>query len=97
MDENSARLHAIVSGLVQGVSFRYFVLEQARMFSITGWVRNLWNGGVEVTAEGSRENLENFLMKLHEGPSMARVDDVNVEWQSFNREFQDFRIRHTNS
>lgn len=87
------RFHAIVKGRVQGVSFRYFVQEQAEHLGISGWVRNLWNGSVEVTAEGSQQNLETFIQALHVGPPMARVDEVKVEWQTFNGEFNGFQVR----
>jgi acylphosphatase len=95
IDEAKSRLHAIVVGRVQGVSFRYFVVEQADRFDLRGWVRNLWNGAVEVTAEGSRQNLEILLQALHEGPPMASVADVNVEWQLYTGEFSDFQVRST--
>jgi acylphosphatase len=89
-DETNSRLHATVSGHVQGVSFRYFVLEQADRRDLTGWVRNLWNGAVEVTAEGSRQNLEQLLIALKDGPPMAVVSDVDYEWQRYTGEFSGF-------
>ncbi len=53
--EENKRLNAIVIGRVQGVSFRYYVVELAESLNLRGWVRNKWNGSVEVTAEGSFE------------------------------------------
>ncbi len=96
-DENNARIHAVVSGKVQGVSFRYFVVEQARELNLTGWVRNLWNGNVEVTAEGSRQDLETLLRALHEGPPMARVALVDADWPDYQGEFTGFHIRSTST
>lgn len=89
------RLHATVVGRVQGVSFRYFVVEQAERLDLFGWVRNRWNGSVEVTAEGTRQNLETLLQALREGPPMARVTDVDFEWQPSTGEFSGFQVRST--
>ena len=93
--EENSRLHAIVAGRVQGVSYRYFVVERAESLGIFGWVRNRWSGSVEVSAEGSKKNLEEFLNALHQGPPMARVDDVCFEWQPYKGEFNDFQVRNT--
>jgi acylphosphatase len=94
-EEGQSRLHAIVVGRVQGVSFRYFVVELAESLNLSGWVRNMWNGSVEVTAEGSYPNLETLLQALREGPPMASVDDVCFEWQPYTGEFKDFQVRNT--
>jgi acylphosphatase len=89
------RIHATVRGRVQGVSFRYFVVEQAEKLALNGWVRNKWDGSVEVTAEGTRQNLESLLQALREGPPMARVTDVDFEWREFTGEFNGFQVRST--
>ena len=94
-DETNSRLHATVKGRVQGVSFRYFVLEQAERLSLIGWVRNRWNGSVEVMAEGSRNNLELLLSALRDGPPMASVSDVNFEWGPYTGEFVGFQVTKT--
>lgn len=88
----TAQLHAIVSGRVQGVAFRYFVEQRAVELGLTGWVRNLYDGRVEVLAEGERPTLERLLDELRLGPRMARVDDVDIEWRPYSGEFPDFRI-----
>ncbi len=92
-DESKSRLLAKVVGRVQGVSFRYFVLEQAEILSLTGWVRNLWDGSVEVLAEGLHQDLEKLLIALRIGPPMAKVANVEVEWQSYRGEFSEFRVK----
>jgi acylphosphatase len=71
------------------------VLEQADHLDLTGWVRNLWNGAVEVTAEGSRQNLEQLLLELNAGPPMAVVSDVDYEWQPYTSEFSGFDMTPT--
>jgi len=89
---NMERLHAFVSGRVQGVCFRDFTQRWASRFGLTGWVRNLDDGRVELTAEGKRDNIEELLGKINEGPSMSRVEGVDVEWGAWLGEFRDFRI-----
>jgi acylphosphatase len=89
------RLYAVVEGRVQGVGFRYFVVEQAVALNLTGWVRNKWDGAVEVTAEGKRETLERLLRKLQRGPCSAYVSRILEDWQPATGEFTDFRVRST--
>jgi len=93
--DKNKRLNVTVIGRVQGVSFRYYVVELAGSLNLKGWVRNKWNGSVEVTAEGSYPNLETLLQALREGPPMARVDDICFEWQAYTGEFTDFRVSNT--
>jgi acylphosphatase len=88
-------LHAWVSGRVQGVGFRYFVRQQAAVLPLTGWVRNLHDGRVEVLAEGSRPDLENLLAALKRGPAGSEVTDVIVEWGEANGELQNFSVQPT--
>ncbi len=90
-----ARLHAKVEGRVQGVSFRYFVSEQAQRLGLNGWVRNRYNGDVEVMAEGSRYSLEKLLAALHQGPAMAQVTNVEAAWLPASGEFSSFWVRST--
>jgi len=92
MSEPSARAVILVSGRVQGVFFRASALEEAQRLGLTGWVRNLPDGGVESVAEGPREAVEAFVAWCHEGPPSARVDDVRVEWSPSRDEFATFRV-----
>ncbi len=94
-DNANSRLHALVGGRVQGVSFRYFVVEQAADLDLTGWVRNRWDGSVEVTAEGPHTRLEQLLQALRQGPPMAHVEDVDFAWLEATGEFTGFSIRNT--
>ncbi len=87
-----ARLHAIVSGRVQGVFFRDHTRRWALSLGLTGWVRNLEDGRVEVLAEGEKDRLESLLSRLREGPPLARVEGLSVEWEEYRGEFFDFRI-----
>jgi len=81
----------VVAGRVQGVGFRYHTREMAWQCAITGRVRNLANGTVEVVACGTREHLEGFEHWLRHGPPLARVDDLCVEAID-DPEFTDFDI-----
>jgi acylphosphatase len=74
-----ARLHAIVTGRVQGVGFRFHVREIA-LAGLCGSVRNLQGGAVEVVAEGERAALERLAEALRRGPGAARVTHVQVSW-----------------
>ena len=90
-----SRLHAIVRGRVQGVSFRYFVHDQAHYLDITGWVRNRFDGSVEVMAEAPRAQLELLLQQLHQGPPAAHVTAVQAEWLEATGEFISFWVSST--
>ena len=88
-------LHARVSGVVQGVGFRYFVQWRARAIGLNGYVRNLPDGDVEVVVEGGREALEEMVKNLRQGPLMASVKGVSVQWaESAEPQFKDFRITY---
>ena len=90
-----ARAHATVHGRVQGVSFRYFVIESVRGLGLSGWVRNRFNGTVEVIAEGERNNLDILIQNLHKGPISAQVMKVDIQWEEPSGDFKSFRIRMT--
>lgn len=68
----------LVSGRVQGVGFRFFISEVADREGLHGWVRNLPDGRVEASAEGDRDALERFELRLRQGPRLSRVDSVEV-------------------
>ena len=89
------RLHAIVEGRVQGVGFRYFVMTAARELHLTGWVRNRFDGSVEVTAEGPRKDLETLIFFLRKGPRNSFVSGINTKWQPANGEFIRFDVTGT--
>ena len=90
-----ARLHATVEGRVQGVGFRAFVEQSAETLDLKGWVRNRWDGSVEVVAEGERQDLEKLLAGLRRGPRVSGVADVRFEWQPATGEFTYFSVRMT--
>jgi len=73
-----ASIHAIVHGRVQGVNFRHYTAREAGRLGLRGWVRNLPDGTVELTAEGDPSALDLFMTWLHHGPPAARVDKVDA-------------------
>lgn len=73
------RVYARVTGLVQGVGYRYFAMQLARRYGITGWVKNRDDGSVELEAEGADEAIEAFVERLGVGPRGADVAGVSVE------------------
>jgi len=91
---HKACLQATVYGLVQGVNFRSFVLRHARSLGLTGYVRNLYReGAVEVKAEGNREQLEQLLRQLEQGPRGAWVERLEVNWSEYGGTHSRFEIR----
>ena len=83
----------VVTGRVQGVGYRYFVIQAVKDLDLRGWVRNLPDGSVEVCAEGSEEELGLIVTRLRQGPALSRVDSVREEPAAPNGE-PAFRIRH---
>ena len=75
------RAHVFVSGLVQGVSFRWYAIQHARRLEVGGFVRNLPDGRVEAVFEGPRAPVEAMVAWVHEGPPAARVSAVEVTWE----------------
>jgi len=72
------RVRIIVDGRVQGVGFRYYVSKKAMEHDIKGYVRNMYDGRVEIDAEGENENLHRFMTECRRGPSMARIDEFLI-------------------
>ncbi len=88
------RVHIVAEGLVQGVGFRWFVARKAEMLGVKGWVRNLYNGSVEMEAEGDRAMLEELIKEVRTGPRSAHVTNVSIEWTDFHpNQFTRFEIR----
>jgi acylphosphatase len=86
-------LHAVVRGRVQGVGFRYFVIQKALSLGLRGYTRNSSDGSVEVLAQGPRPALENLLALLRRGPSAADVREVEVRWGEPSGSFSGFHVR----
>ena len=78
---------------MQGVGFRFFAERHARQLGLEGYVRNRYDGAVEVEAEGAAPALEQFLNELRQGPRLARVQDVKVTWLPYTGELGPFGVR----
>ena len=92
--EPEARLHAIVHGRVQGVSFRYYTVRTAQRLGLTGWVANRWDGAVETVAEGQREALDGFQAFLHRGSPYSIVQQVDIKWETPTGKFERFGVQY---
>ena len=93
MVDDIARVHIWVTGRVQGVGFRAFMATSAGFIGVTGWVRNIGYGTVEAVAEGTRQQIEQFIRAVKTGPSASRVDESRVEEETPTGEFAYFEIR----
>jgi acylphosphatase len=82
----------IVSGYVQGVGFRFFIARIAHSLNIKGYVKNLYNGDVEIYAEGSKELLEEIVEKAKIGPAYSHIDSIKLEWLDFKNKYNKFEI-----
>lgn len=87
-----AGLHAIIRGRVQGVYYRAFTERHANRLGLQGWVRNQPDRNVEVYAEGSKEQLEQLLAILKQGPPGARVEAVTTEWSEYQGIYRGFSV-----
>jgi acylphosphatase len=90
---DTVRLRARIHGFVQGVSFRYYALREAQGLGVTGWVRNRFDGSVEVVAEGEAQAVNRLLSWLHRGPPAAQVERVDAVWEQPTGEFRRFEVR----
>ncbi|UCD19445.1 MAG: acylphosphatase [candidate division WOR-3 bacterium] len=83
-----------VQGVVQGVGYRFFVLNQARLYDIKGYVRNMPDGTVEVVAEGDEGIVKDFINRLRIGPVSAHVTGTKVKWSDDEQGYTEFRLQH---
>lgn len=86
------RVHLIVQGRVQGVFYRDTARRRAAELGLSGKVRNLMDGTVEIIAEGPRDSLDELILWAHEGPPAASVTAVDISFSEATGEFRDFRV-----
>jgi len=86
------QLHLYYSGKVQGIGFRYTVLDIALGLKVRGWVKNLFDGRVEVLAESEEDTLTDFLEQINQHFSRY-ITDVTVDWFPASGEFRDFQVQ----
>ena len=95
MNSSPSRLHAIVRGRVQGVGYRWFILAKGRALGLNGQVRNLSDGTVEVSAEGSKTGLETLVEAIKKGPESSDVEQASIEWETYAGNYSGFEIAPT--
>ena len=83
-------VRCLVSGKVQGVFFRNFVLKHARHLALVGYVKNTSNFKVEVVAQGYEDKLKKLIEYLHKGPFLSHVSHVDVEWRAPSADLNSF-------
>ncbi len=88
--EHGVRLR--VRGRVQGVGYRWFIHRAANKLGVTGYVKNLPDGSVEILAEGQRGELEELIQLAKTGPTWAHVTDIAVEWKPYTGRFKSFGV-----
>ena len=88
------RAEILVSGLVQGVGFRYFVYRKAEKLGLKGYVKNLYSGEVYAVVEGERAQIEELFIQMKIGPMHSHVSGSSIKWTDFRNEFKSFEIRH---
>ncbi|MCB2204212.1 acylphosphatase [bacterium] len=86
-------MHCRISGLVQGVGFRYFVLQHARTLGVRGYVENEYSGDVIVVAQGEAGQLDDLVRELRVGPRSAHVRNLRVDWLDEDEMYNSFEIR----
>lgn len=89
------RVHLVIKGLVQGVSYRASAQDEARRLGVVGWVRNLRNGDVESIAEAAPEAIERFVTWCRRGPEEARVEAVTIADSADAEAFGSFDVRRS--
>jgi len=89
-----ARARVIVGGRVQGVFFRSSTQEMANRLRVFGWVKNRWDGKVEAVFEGERDRVEEMIKWCHKGPPGSHVQGVDINWEEYLGEFDQFSITY---
>lgn len=87
------QLHVIISGDVQGVGFRSWVLRHAQNKQLKGWVKNRDDGAVEAVFEGPQEQLDAMLAQCKVGPMTSMVKQVESAWNSASNKYDEFVVR----
>ncbi len=84
--------HIIITGTVQGVGFRYYTRRLASSLGLTGFVKNLANGEVEIEAEGDKQNVQKLTRDLQTKDMSEYISELKLEWAPYQNKYQDFTI-----
>lgn len=85
--------HILVSGRVQGVAFRYYARNIASQLGVSGWIKNLPDGKVELLVEGSKNSVEEMVEWCKRGSRMAEVEDIEVDWLPYSGKYNEFQLK----
>jgi acylphosphatase len=94
MEDKLEQVKVVICGRVQGVGFRWWVQKQAQSLKLSGWIKNLDDGRVEVLAQGNKGNLDILLKSLKNGPRFSKVNKIDISWEKEKNEFEGFEILH---
>lgn len=83
-----------VTGRVQGVGFRWFTEAEANKFGLKGYVKNKFNGDVEIEVEGEKEIIEQFIKQIKIGNRVSHVAKVFLDWSECEEKYKDFQIKY---
>ena len=86
------KIYLLISGSVQGVFYRAEAKRKAEELNLTGWVKNMPDGKVEVIAEGEEKNLKEFIKWCYNGSDSAVVNEVKAKWTEYEEKFDKFEI-----
>ncbi|GAA5522166.1 acylphosphatase [Aliifodinibius salicampi] len=86
--------HVFIEGRVQGVGFRHFTKVNAEEVGVYGWVKNLPDGRVEAVFAGPMDHIREMVNRCEQGPGSSRVDDIDVEVEEADEEYDTFEIRY---
>lgn len=93
MTDKLVSAQLLISGMVQGVGYRWFVMRRAKEYNLNGQVRNLYNGDVEVEIEGYQSMIIDFAEELKIGSRSAHVTDIKIEWGEYENKYRAFEIK----
>lgn len=88
------RYHIIVHGHVQGVGFRFYSYQNAIKNNVRGWVRNNYDGTVEIDAVGCEEDMVRFIDLIKTGPAFSNVEHLNIQEIKDLKEYKSFEIKY---
>ncbi len=86
--------HLLITGRVQGVWYRASTAQEAQTLGLAGWVRNMPDGSVEALAQGTKEQVEALIQWCWQGPELARVGAIDVEWIEADERMNRFDVRY---
>lgn len=88
------RYYIVVRGRVQGVGFRFFTINIASKYNLTGSVRNMDNGMVEIEVQGEKNTIDNFISEIKKGNYFIRVDDISIKSIDLKPKEKSFQLKY---